>query len=493
MFKRDQMRIFAQMNHNRTYGFWRSAAQCLFGAIVLALMTYVCFRLRVNPTTVALLYLIVIVLVSLTSGFIPAAFVSIVAYICLDSFFTAPLFHLAMSEPLDIVAPVAFLTTAFVITRLMSKVRISFQEIQTLKDQLRLVIDTIPGLVWSALPDGSAEFLNQRWLEYTGLSMKEGLDWGGKIAVHPEDLARFMDEWRAALAEGKPLETEARLRRADGEYRWLLIRAVPLRDETGKIVKWYGASADIEDRKRAEETLRKAQAELAHVMRVTTMGELAASIAHEVNQPLSAIVNNSSACLRWLASEEPNLDEARDAARRIIRDGNRAGEVINRIRGLLRKTDTGKARLDINLTIREVVTLTRNEATGKGVAIRMELAAGLPPVLGDRVQLQQVILNLILNGIEAMASVTDRPRELLISSRQHESDKALVAVRDSGVGLGGKDLEKIFDAFYTTKSKGMGMGLAISRSIVEDHGGQLWAAPNEGPGATFQFTLLKYR
>jgi signal transduction histidine kinase len=232
---------------------------------------------------------------------------------------------------------------------------------------------------------------------------------------------------------------------------------------------------------------------LAHVTRVTTMGELAASIAHEVNQPLSAIVNNGSACLRWLASEEPNLDEARDAARRIIRDGNRAGEVITRIRALLRKTDAKKARLDINQTIREVVTLTRNEAVGKGVAIRMELAAGLPPVLGDRVQLQQVILNLIMNGIEAMASVTDRPRELVISSRQHESDKALVAVRDSGVGLGGQDLERIFDAFYTTKSQGMGMGLAISRSIVEDHGGRLWVVPNDGPGATFQFTLLKYR
>jgi C4-dicarboxylate-specific signal transduction histidine kinase len=288
------------------------------------------------------------------------------------------------------------------------------------------------------------------------------------------------------------LEAEARLRRADGEYRWLLIRAVPLRDETGKIVKWYGASADIEDRKRAEETLRKSQAELAHITRVTTMGELAASIAHEVNQPLSAIVNNGSACLRWLASGEPNLDEARDAARRIIRDGNRAGEVITRIRMLLRKTDTEKTRLDINQTIREVVALTRNEATGKGVAIRMELAAGLPPVQGDRVQLQQVILNLIMNGIEAMASVTDRPRELLICSRQHESDKALVAVRDSGVGLDGQDLEKIFDAFYTTKPQGLGMGLAISRSIVEDHGGQLWARPNDGPGATFQFTLLKH-
>jgi PAS domain S-box-containing protein len=493
MFKRDQMLIFAQMNHNRTYRFWRSAAQCLFGAVVLALLTYVCFRLQVNPTTVALLYLIVIVLVSLSSDFIPAAFVSIVAYVCLDSFFTEPLFHIAMSEPLDVVAPVAFLTTSLVITRLMSKVRKSFQEIQALKDQLRLVIDTIPGLVWSALPDGSAEFLNQRWLEYTGLSLKEGLDWGGKVAVHPEDLARFMDEWRAAWAEGKPLETEARLRRADGEYRWLLIRAVPLCDETGKIVKWYGMSTDIEDRKRAEEALSKSQAELAHVTRVTTMGELAASIAHEVNQPLSAIVNNGSACLRWLNGATPNLDEAREAARRVVRDGNRAGEVITRIRALLRKTDTEKARLDISQTIQEVVRLTRNEAARKGVAIRMELAADLPPVLGDRVQLQQVILNLVMNGIEAMASVTGRPRELLICSRQHESDKALITVRDSGVGLDGQDFERIFDAFYTTKSQGMGMGLAISRSIVEDHGGQLWAVPNEGPGATFQFTLLKYQ
>src|SRR6266511_3902008 len=183
MLKRDQRHI---------YRFWYSAAQCLFGAIVLALLTYVCFRLQANSTTVALLYLIVIVVVSLTSRFIPAAFVSIVAYLCLDSFFTAPLFRPAMREPLDVVAPVAFLTTSFVITRLMSRVRKSFQEIQDLKDQLRLAIDTIPGLVWSALPDGSAEFLNQRWLEYTGLSMKEGLDWGGKVAVHHEDL---QDSW----------------------------------------------------------------------------------------------------------------------------------------------------------------------------------------------------------------------------------------------------------------------------------------------------------
>jgi signal transduction histidine kinase len=223
------------------------------------------------------------------------------------------------------------------------------------------------------------------------------------------------------------------------------------------------------------------------------MGELAASIAHEVNQPLSAIVNNGSACLRWLNGAAPDLDEAREAARRIIRDGNRAGEVIARIRALLRKTDAQKARLDINQTIREVIKLTRNEAARKGVTLRMDLAADLPPVLGDRVQLQQVILNLVMNGVEAMASASGGPRELLIRSRPCESDKALVAVQDSGVGLDGQDLEKLFDAFYTTKPRGMGMGLAISRSIVEDHGGRLWAMPNDGPGATFQFTLLKYQ
>jgi PAS domain S-box-containing protein len=493
MFNRGQKRLFERTSKAGAIGFWRFAAQCFFGGVGLALITFVCYRFQVNPTTVALLYLIVIVLVSLTGRLIPSALVSIVAYLCLDSFFTAPLFHPAMSEPLDFVAPIAFLSTSLVITRLMSKVRKSFGEIQALKDQLRLVIDTIPGLVWSALPDGSAEFMNQRWLEYTGLSLQKGLDWGGGVAVHPEDLVRFINEWKMALAAGKPFETEARVRRADGEYRWLLIRAVPLRDDSGMVVKWYGASADIEDRKRAEEALRKSQAELAHVTRVMTMGEMAASIAHEVNQPLAAIVTNGSACLRWLSGASPNLDEAREAARRVIRDGNRAGEVIVRIRTLLRKTDAEKARMDINQTIQEVVTLTRNEATEKAVAIHMELAADLPPILGDRVQLQQVILNLVMNGIEAMAEAQERPRELIVSSRQYESDKALVAVRDSGVGLEGQDVEKIFDAFHTTKPQGLGMGLAISRSIVEDHGGRLWATPNKGPGATFQFTLLKHQ
>jgi C4-dicarboxylate-specific signal transduction histidine kinase len=244
------------------------------------------------------------------------------------------------------------------------------------------------------------------------------------------------------------------------------------------------------ERKRAEEALRKAQVELAHVSRVTTLGELAASIAHEVNQPLAAIVTNGSACLRWLMGDSPNLEEARETARHVIRDGKRASEVINRIRALVRKTDSEKAQLDINQAVEEVVNLTEHEAVRKGVALRTELAGDLPFVVGDRVQLQQVILNLVMNGIEAMDTVTDRPREMVIRSCEHESDQLLVAVQDSGIGLDRQNLEKIFNTFYTTKPRGMGMGLKISRSIVENHGGRLWAVPNDdGPGATFQFTL----
>ena len=244
-------------------------------------------------------------------------------------------------------------------------------------------------------------------------------------------------------------------------------------------------------RRRAEAALREAQAELAHVTRATTMGELTASIAHEINQPLAAVVANANACFRWLASPIPNLDEARDAISRIVRDGNRASDVIRRIRALVKKGDTEKTLLDINEVIQEVVSLTQSEIQKSGVVLKMNLAVDLPRILGDRIQLQQVILNLVINGIEAMNTVTDRPREMVIRSSAQESDKVLVAVQDSGIGLDAQNLEKIFDTFYTTKSQGMGMGLAISRSIVESHGGRLWAVPNDGPGATFQFTLLK--
>jgi PAS domain S-box-containing protein len=532
----------------------------------------------------------------------------------------------------------------------------AFDEIKKSEDRLQLVIDTIPGMVWSGLPDGAFDFVNEPWLRYLGCSWEELSARGGLVsAVHPDDVEESVARWKTTRAAGRHTDHELRMRGADGQYRWFLARALPLRDELGNIIKWYGTATDIEDRKRAEmllagekrllemiargdsralilealcrlveelasgslasillfdananqlrhgaapslpidyteaidgsvigpsvgscgtaayraepvivsdidtdplwadfrdlalahglracwstpilssagrvlgtfaiyyreprspspqehnlmeqitdlasialereqaeDALHKAQAELAHITRVTTLGEMTASIAHEINQPLAAVVTNGSASLRWLMGDSPNLEEAREASRRVIRDGNRASQVIARIRALMQKTETQKAQLDLNEAIQEIVLLTRNEAARKGVKLRLELAANLPPVFGDRVQLQQVALNLVMNGVEAMAAVSDHPRELIICSRSHESDNVMVAVQDCGVGIDQDDLEKIFSAFYTTKSQGMGMGLAISRSIIEAHGGRLWATQNEGEGATIQFTL----
>jgi PAS domain S-box-containing protein len=244
---------------------------------------------------------------------------------------------------------------------------------------------------------------------------------------------------------------------------------------------------DLTERKLAEDTLRNTQAELAHVTRVATLGEMTASIAHEINQPLAAVVNNASACLRWLAAH--NLEEARQSAALIIADGHRAGEIIGRIRALVNKAPPQKDWLDINETILEVIALARSEAQKNRVSLQTQLSSDLPLILGDRIQLQQVILNLIINAIEAMSGVEAGPRELLIRSGTDESQDVLVTVRDSGPGLDPESLNHLFTAFYTTKPQGMGMGLAISRSIIEAHGGRLWAAPNDGAGATFQFTL----
>ncbi len=236
------------------------------------------------------------------------------------------------------------------------------------EDRLRLVIDTIPALVWSKFPDGSADFLNQRFRKYTGLSIEEGLGEGWLKAIHPEDPASSVDEWRAAFAAGKPFEFEARLRRSDGEYRWFLFRGEPLRDEAGKIVKWFGTSTDIEDRKQAEWALQEAQARLSHVTRVTTMGELVGAIAHEVNQPIAAIVTNANFCLRQMASAPPNPDKLREAISEIVNDGTRASAVISRTRALLQKGTQKRVEVDINQVIQEVAILLRNEVARNHVS-----------------------------------------------------------------------------------------------------------------------------
>ncbi|MGA8500362.1 MAG: MHYT domain-containing protein [Candidatus Sulfotelmatobacter sp.] len=358
------------------------------------------------------------------------------------------------------------------------------------EDRLRLVIDTTPAMLHSARPDGYLDFFNKRWLEYLGVSLDDLLGWRWTSVIHPDDLAQLVDRWQTSLATGKPFEAEARLRRADGEYRLTLHRKVPLRDETGSIVKWYGSVIDIEDRKRAEEALRESRAELARVTRIATMGELTASIAHEINQPLGAVVTNGNAALRWLAGQPPNLEEAREAIDRTVREANRAGDVIGRIRALLQKTPPRMERLDVNEVIREVLNLVDNELLRGGVTVRTELAADVPAVRGDRVQLRQVLLNLILNGVDAMGTIADRPRELLIKSARHP-DGVLIQVHDSGAGVDPEQAGHIFEPFFTTKPQGIGMGLSVSRSIVEAHGGRLWFTPGASNGVVFEFTVPK--
>ena len=495
----------------------------------------------------------------------------------------------------------------------------AFDEIKKSEDRLRLVIDTIPMLVWRASPEGVPDFLNQPSLDYTGISLDNAAV-GWPRSFHPDDKKMMLQKWQRIRESGMPGELEARLRRQDGEYRWFLFRAEPLHDEAGDIVKWYGSATDIEDRKRteialreseqrfrdyaetasdwlwetgpdhrvtrisenlnaagiapsrlpgiarwdiatdvgsepekwrmhqamldahlpfrdfvyrtandktgspvyvqtngkpffdakgnflgyrgtgtnitariradhAERALRKAQAELAHVTRVTMLGEMTASIAHEVNQPLAAVIANAEACLRWLDRETPDLAAARRSAGWVINDGNRASQVIRRVRALANKTDIEKAPLDVNNVVRDVIALVQRELSSHGVSLRTELAANLPTILGDRVQLQQVIINLVMNGIEAMQPITDRERELVIRSGQDETHRVLLSVTDCGVGISAENANRLFSAFFTTKSSGMGMGLSICRSIIEAHGGRLSASGNEGPGATFQFVL----
>ncbi len=354
---------------------------------------------------------------------------------------------------------------------------------------LKLIIDTIPALAWSARPDGSAEFFNQHYLDFIGLPAEQAANWGWTAAVHPEDLGALAATWQRILASESPGEAEARLRRADGDYRWFLFRASPLRDQTGAIVKWYGVNTDIEGRKRAETALNGARSELAHVARITTVSALTASIAHEVNQPLSGIITNAGTCLRMLAADPPDIDGARETARRTIRDGNRASDVIARLRALFSKKEFTPESLDLNEATREVVALSVDDLRRNRVVLQSELADDLPAVTGDRVQLQQVILNLLRNATDAMSHVDDRPRQVVIKTQRDDGNRIRLTVRDAGVGIDPPSLGKLFDPFYTTKSGGMGIGLSVSRSIVEMHHGRLWAEPNDGPGASFSFSI----
>jgi PAS domain S-box-containing protein len=350
------------------------------------------------------------------------------------------------------------------------------------------IINTLPILAWSTLPDGYVDFLNQRWLDFTGLSAEQAGGFGWSVAVHPDDASMLVEYWQGSLASGSGVDIEARLRRVDGQYRWFLFRADPLRDDAGAIVKWYGTNIDIDERKRAEEALRNTQAELARIMQVMTIGQLTASIAHEVSQPLSGIITNASTCLRMLDSEPPNVDGARETAQRTIRDGKRATDVITRLRTLFSKKRVNIERVDLNEAAREVIALLSDELQKNGVTIRHRFSDRLAPVNGDRVQLQQVLLNLLRNASDSMVGVNDRPRRLLIRT-DSDGNQATIHVQDSGVGFSPENADRLFESFFTTKQEGMGMGLSLSRSIVQAHRGRLWAMRNDGPGSTFAFSI----
>ena len=307
--------------------------------------------------------------------------------------------------------------------------------------------------------------------------------------IHPQDRPFVEQTFDRAVREKSDLEMDYRIVLTDASTRYLQSLGHPVIGESGDLVGFVGTVMDVTERKQAEGALHKAQAELGHVTRVMTMGELVASIAHEVNQPLGAIVTNGHACVRLLSREVPDLDKSREVIERMIRDGMRASEVIKRIRDLLHKAPAERVPLNINETIREVIALVSSDVLRSKVELKTELAADLPPVVGDRIQLQQVILNLILNARDAMSAVKTHPRELLITSRKSKTGEVVVAVRDSGAGLNPKNVDRIFDPFFTTKPEGMGLGLSISRTIVETHGGTLWAIPNGDKGATMQFTL----
>jgi PAS domain S-box-containing protein len=481
---------------------------------------------------------------------------------------------------------------------------------------LQLIIDTIPVLAWSARADGAADFLNRHYQEYVGLPVDQLLGWGWTSAVHPEDRAQINRDWQAMLSTGRGGELEARFRRFDGQYRWLLVRTNPLRDEMGRLVAWYGINIDIEEQKRAQEELRRSQAflaegqrlsstgsfswhphsdrltgsdelyrifgfddkrapltlerviervhpedaailteklrlarsgiedhdhdirlqmpdgsvkylrtvaraiehpdglleylgtiqditerrvsadalekvrsELAHVTRTMSLGVLTASIAHEVNQPLAGIITNADTCLRMLSADPPNVAGALATVRRTRRDGQRAAEVIAHLRALFCRKDIATEAVDLNEATREVIALFWQDLQRRRISLHSEMDEQLPAVSGDRVQLQQVILNLLSNASDSFDAIDDRPRQISICTRQDPDGAARLSVRDAGSGLLPELSDKLFDAFYTTKVEGMGIGLSVSRSIIESHQGQLWCEPNDGPGTTFTFAI----
>ena len=358
--------------------------------------------------------------------------------------------------------------------------------------ELSQLVDMVPSLLWRLSPEGEPTFFSKRLIEFCGLDVgafhKPGTNrLAAAIATlfHPDDMARLEEALNRSLVTGESFSLNYRMRRVDGVYRWMSGRAEPLRDESERIVQWFGLSHDIDDQVRVEEELHLARESLARASQAASLAELSAAIAHEVNQPLAAIVANSNACQRWLSATPPNLVRAQKTVERIIHNANSAADVVSHIRALFKHSGEARTSTTLDSVIAEAHTLMAEEAVRRRIRVNVEVESDLPPVALDRVQVQQVLVNLIRNGMDAMDSVAG---DRVLGVRVHRrGDEIKIDISDRGMGV--EFPEKMFEPFFTTKEQGMGMGLAICRSIVESHGGRLWAENNEAQGATFTFTL----
>jgi hypothetical protein len=357
--------------------------------------------------------------------------------------------------------------------------------LQMREHELVGIIETIPSMLWSTSPTGEPTYDSQRLLEYVGASFEEFVNRGWLSFLHPDDREESAEAFSRAIETGESYYAIHRVRRADGEYRWHQTRGEPLRDPHGEIIQWYGLSIDIDDRKRAEDHLRDTSIKLAKASRLATVAELAASIAHELNQPLTSILANAQAAKRWLNIDPPNLNEVNSSIERTIRDARAADETMQHIRALFKQESFVKKDVKMSDILNEVVRIVQEDPKKRAVPVECHSEESLPEVHVDQIQIQQVFINLIVNAIEALEGQQGAP--LVVLRAVTGSDGMLIQVIDNGPGV--NDPEQIFDAFMTTKERGMGMGLAVSRSIVEAHGGQLWAENNKSGGATFNVAL----
>ena len=454
---------------------WQTAGQDTFPALLylpLPLLLWAAVRFGPVGVTTSLLVVTLFSISGAVQGLGPFA-----ASTPAENVLSLQLFLIMMSLPLLFLA--ALIEEGRAKTNALSESELRF----------RSMADTAPVMIWMSGPDMLCTFFNKGWLDFTGRTLEQELGEGWSTGVHPDDFDHCREVHMNSFNSRQEFTMEYRLRRYEGEYRWILGEGVPRFAPDGKFLGYIGCATDITERKRAESELRRQREELAHVTRVSTLGELAASLAHELNQPLTAIYSNAQAAQRFMAANPADLDEVREILKDIVQDNSRAGEVISRMRALVKKQEIAFVTLDLSSVIRDVVLLVHSDAILHNIRISLELDPSLPPVRGDKVELQQVVLNLLLNAFEAMKDCPANQREINVRAAMEGADVVRVVVCDRGTGVSSENLDRIFQPFYTTKRDGLGMGLSISRSIIEAHGGRLLAENNPDQGATFYFTV----